>query len=328
MTGLWFNLMSNINLTEKISFAATAVKSSAVSTSDTTDAATEAAAQTIADATDEVTSAWNLFQQNIPALISFGIRVVLCIVVFIIGRFVIKWIRKVVRHSMERANADKGVMQFIDSLLKFLLYAILIFSIAVKLGVESTSVAALLASGGVAVGLALQGTLSNFAGGVLILLLKPFVVGDYIIEDSGKNEGTVKEIQIFYTKLSTVDNKIIVIPNGTLANSTLTNTTEASMRQLDLRVGISYQADLKKAKEILRKLIEESKLIEEQKEHRVFVSDLADSAVILGIRAWVKTEDYWNARWQFLEDIKYQFDENGIEIPYNQLTVHVEREEN
>ena len=141
MTGLWFNLMSNIKLTEKISFAATAVKSSAVSTSDTTDAATEAAAQTIADATDEVTSAWNLFQQNIPALISFGIRVVLCIVVFIIGRFVIKWIRKVVRHSMERANADKGVMQFIDSLLKFLLYAILIFSIAVKLGVESTSVA-------------------------------------------------------------------------------------------------------------------------------------------------------------------------------------------
>ena len=323
MTGLWFNLMSNIKLTEKRSFAATAVQSSAVSTSDTTDAATEAAAQTIADATDEVTSAWNLFQQNIPALISFGIRVVLCIVVFIIGRFVIKWIRKVVRHSMERANADKGVMQFIDSLLKFLLYALLIFSIAVKLGVESTSVAALLASGGVAVGLALQGTLSNFAGGVLILLLKPFVVGDYIIEDSGKNEGTVKEIQIFYTKLSTVDNKIIVIPNGTLAN-----TTEASMRQLDLRVGISYQADLKKAKEILRKLIEESKLIEEQKEHRVFVSDLADSAVILGIRAWVKTEDYWNARWQFLEDIKYQFDENGIEIPYNQLTVHVEREEN
>ena len=326
MTGLWFNLMSNIKLTEKISFAATAVKSSAVSTSDTTDAATEAAAQTIADATDEVTSAWNLFQQNIPALISFGIRVVLCIVVFIIGRFVIKWIRKVVRHSMERANADKGVMQFIDSLLKFLLYALLIFSIAVKLGVESTSVAALLASGGVAVGLALQGTLSNFAGGVLILLLKPFVVGDYIIEDSGKNEGTVKEIQIFYTKLSTVDNKTIVIPNGMLTNNSLTNATAKAERKLNLKVDIAYEADLRKAKAVIEEIIRQDDATIKNEEILVFVHELAESSVVIGARAWVKNEDYWNARWRILEEIKLKLDENEIEMAYPHLTVQMGKE--
>ena len=177
--------------------------------------------------------------ENIPALIGFGVKVLLAIVFFFIGRKVIKIIRKIVRGSLERSSADKGVEQFIDSMIKVVLYALLIFSIAAKFGVDTASVAALLASGGVAIGLALQGSLSNFAGGVLILLLKPFVVGDYIIEDSQKNEGTVKEIQIFYTKLSTVDNKTIVIPNGTLANTSLTNVTAKDVRRLDLSIDIS-----------------------------------------------------------------------------------------
>lgn len=285
-------------------------------------------AESIADAEREVNAAWNLFQQRIPDLLAFGVRVVLCFLFFLIGRFVIKWIRKVVRRSLDRANTDQGVRQFIDSLLKFGLYALLLFIIATRLGVEASSIAALLASAGVAIGLALQGSLSNFAGGVLILLLKPFVVGDYIIEDTNHNEGTVKEIQIFYTKLTTLDNKTIVIPNGTLANNSLTNVTARPERQLDLKVGISYQADMKKAKELLEQLILNNPSIIQEEDHRVFVDNLGESAVILGLRAWVKTEDYWVTRWKLLEEIKTTFDENGIEIPYNQLTVHVEKEYN
>lgn len=258
-----------------------------------------------------------------PSLISFGMKVLLAIVVFIVGKIVIKWIRRVVRRAMERSGADIGVKQFVDSLLKFVLYILLIFGIATNFGVESASVAALLASAGVAIGLALQGSLSNFAGGVLILLLKPFRVGDYIIEDTHKNEGTVKEIQIFYTKLSTVDNKTIVIPNGTLANSSLTNVTAKDERQLDLKISISYDADLKKAKSLIETILIEKEAIIKEDEIKVFVDQLADSAVVLGIRAWVRTEEYWSTRWALLENIKLTLDENNIEIPYNQLTVHL-----
>ncbi len=267
------------------------------------------------------------FQDSIPGFIDFGFRVILAIILFVVGRVVIQWIRKIARHSIERTNADKGVAQFVDSLLKFCLYALLCFMIATKLGVESSSVAALIASAGVAVGLALQGSLSNFAGGILILFLKPFVVGDYIIENGGKTEGTVKEIQIFYTKLSTLDNKTIVIPNGTLANSTLINVTAKPERQLDLKVGVSYQADLCKAKTIINDLLFAEEGIIKEDGTKVFVDSLADSAVMIGIRAWVKTEEYWAVRWRLLENIKLTFDKEGIDIPYNQLTVHMQKDE-
>jgi len=274
----------------------------------------------------DVNAVFAYLQGKIPDVVSFGVRIILCFVLFLIGRMLVKWIRKIVRRSMEHANADKGVMQFIDSFLKFGLYALMLFFIATWLGVEASSIAALLASCGVAIGLALQGSLSNLAGGILILLLKPFVVGDYIIEDSGKNEGTVKEIQIFYTKLSTMDNKIIVIPNGTLANNTLTNVTARPERQLELRVGISYDADIKKAKDLLLQVALSNPSVIQEEEYGVYVDDLADSAVILILRVWVQTEAYKKTRWQLLEDIKYTYDEHGIEIPYNQLTVHVDKE--
>lgn len=270
----------------------------------------------ITDMTAYLESCW-------PKLLNFGIRVVLAIVIFIIGRFIIQWIRRVMRRALERSTADLGVEQFVDSLLKFGLYTILIFSIATKLGVESTSVAALLASAGVAIGLALQGSLSNFAGGVLILLLKPFKVGDYIIEDTHNNEGTVKEIQIFYTKLATLDNKTIVIPNGTLANSSMTNVTAKDERLLNLAIGISYDADLKKAKALIQTLMLNDPSTIKEEEIKVFVSDLAESAVMIGVRAWVKTDEYWETRWRILENIKLTLDENGVEIPYNQVTVHM-----
>ena len=291
---------------------------------------------TIADTTQEVTDATQeavkqvnqltqYVQDSIPGLITFGLKVLAALVAFFIGRLVIRWIRKIVRRSFERSGADKGVEQFVDSLLKYGLYALLVFSLISSLGFDTTSVEAVLASGGVAIGLALQGSLSNFAGGVLILLLKPFVVGDYIIEDTNGKEGTVKEIQIFYTKLSTIDNKTIVIPNGMLTNNSITNATAKDERQLDLRVGISYDADIRQAKNVIEKLLEKDECIIKNEQINVFVHELADSAVVLGIRAWVKNEEYWETRWRLLEEIKILLDENGIEIPYPQMTVHMQK---
>ncbi|MCB6285273.1 mechanosensitive ion channel family protein [[Clostridium] scindens] len=288
-------------------------------TTETTNEVAEVTQQTV----KEVSRFAQYIQDNIPTLIGFGIRVLLALVFFFIGRILIKWIRKIVRRSIERSSADKGVEQFVDSVLKFALYFLLIFSIASKFGVDTTSVAALIASGGVAIGLALQGSLSNFAGGVLILLLKPFEVGDYIIEDSNGKEGTVKEIQIFYTKLSTIDNKTIVIPNGMLTNNSLTNATAKDERRLDLKLSISYSADLKKAKMLIENIIRQDESILKDDEIVVFVDDLADSAVVIGARAWVKNEEFWPTRWRLLETIKLTLDEHGVEIPYPQLTVHM-----
>lgn len=270
---------------------------------------------------------WNklseYIQVNIPVVIQFALQVIFALIVFFVGTKLIKWIRTLVKKSLERGNADVGVSQFIDSLLKFLLYFLLIFSIGTKFGLDATSVAAVLASAGVAIGLALQGSLSNFAGGVLILLLKPFVVGDYIIEDGHKQEGIVTEIQIFYTKLKTADNKIIVIPNGALANNSLTNVTAQEERRVDLSVGVSYDADLKKAKEVIENVLKSDEAVKKDKEMVVFVDSLGDSAVVIGARSWVASEDYWTARWRMLENIKTALDENGIGIPYPQVDVHV-----
>ena len=260
---------------------------------------------------------------KLPGLIDFIIGVILALVVFFIGTQLIKWIRKLIKISMEKGNVDKGVRQFVDSLVKLALYAILIFSIGSKFGLDTTSVAAALASCGVAVGLALQGSLSNFAGGVLILMLKPFVVGDYIIEDNKGREGTVKEIQLFYTKLLTVDNRTVIIPNGSLANTSLTNVTAQDKRRVDLTVGISYDADLKKAKQLIEELFRKDEDVLQNEEIAVFVDSLGESAVVIGARGWVKKDAYWTAKWRMTENIKLTLDENGIEIPFNQVVVHM-----
>lgn len=254
-----------------------------------------------------------------------GIRVVFAILVFLIGSKVIKIVRKMVKKSLVRGNAEQGVIQFLDSFIKAGLYVILVLAIASGFGVDAASVIAVLGSAGVAIGLAIQGSLANLAGGVLILLLKPFKVGDYIKEDTNGNEGTVDEIQLFYTRLVTPENKIIILPNGNLANASLTNVTYAPDRRLDVKVGISYHSDIKKAKEVLLKLLEEDAFTLKEKDMLVYVDELADSAVILGVRCWFKNEDFWPGKWRITEEIKYTLDENGIEIPYPQMDVHIDQ---
>ena len=184
---------------------------------------------------------------------------------------------------------------------------------------------ALLGSAGVAVGLALQGTLSNVAGGVLLLILKPFQVGDYIVLTGTDCEGEVAAMDIFYTKLKTIDNRVIVIPNGTLSNSNLINNTKQERRLIDIEVGISYDADIKEVKRILTDIAKNEKRILDQDGVKIFVSSLADSSVMMGIRCWVSTSDYVATKWALNEEIKIQFDEEGIEIPYQKLDVCIKK---
>ena len=277
----------------------------------------DSAAEATNEAAQEVNQFVQFVQDNIPNIIEFGIKVILALVFFFLGSKVIKWIRKIVHRSFERTNVDAGVAQFVDSMIKFGLYALLIFMIATNFGIESSSIAALIASAGVAVGLALQGSLSNFAGGILILLLKPFAVGDYIVVTQEGIEGTVKEIQIFYTKMATVDNQTVVVPNSILTSNSLTNVTARPERQLDLKVGIGYDSDLKKAKKLIEDMLYSDSSVIQDEDIKVFVDSLGASAVVIGLRAWVKTEEYWATRWRLMEQIKLTFDAEGIEIPYN-----------
>lgn len=293
----------------------------------TTDELQQSAEASVNEVTENMSQFSNYIQEHIPNLINLGIKIIIAIIIFMIGRVIIKWIRKSIRYSFQVKETDAGIATFVDSMVKFGLYILLIIIIAGNLGIELSSITVLFASAGVGVSLALQDFITNFAGGIMILLLRPFTVGDYIIEDTNKNEGTVKEIKIFYTKLMTIENKVIVIPNGKLMNNSLTNVTERDERRLDLKVGISYESDLKKAKEILERLLLSHKDILTNEDWKVFVDSLADSSVVLGIRAYVKMEKYWDTRWELLEQIKLTFDEEGVEIPYNQLTVHMQEKE-
>ena len=266
---------------------------------------------------------WNRISAQIPAVEAFAWKVILAIVIYFIASKVIVKICAIIRAAMNKAGADTGVIQFLTSFVKTALYFLLIVSIAVRFGIKESSIAALLASGGVAIGLALQGGLSNLAGGVIIMLLRPFTVGDYIIENTNSQEGTVVKIDLFYTTLSTVDNRRITIPNGNITNSSIVNVTSQDKRKLEIKVMIGYQSDLKKAKGILETLLHADPAIMSEQEMLVFVDELADDGVILGLRAWVKTEDYWPAKWRLNEEIKLTFDEENIDIPYPQLDVHI-----
>lgn len=255
--------------------------------------------------------------------LDLGIRIVLAVIFFLIGVQMIKLVRKLVNKSMKRAGAEMGAIQFMDSFVKAALYIVLIFMLASSFGLDAASIVALLGSAGVAIGLAVQGSLSNLAGGVLILILKPFKVGDYIRENTTGQEGTVSEIQIFYTKLRTPDNKTIILPNGTLANNSLVNMTDAKCRRLDLVIGISYKADIKKAKEALFKVLREDEYVMKDRELSVYVDELAASSVNLGVRCFFENDRFWEGKWRITEACKYALDEAGIEIPYPQLDVHI-----
>jgi small conductance mechanosensitive channel len=265
------------------------------------------------------------FEELMPKALNMGIRMVIAIVLFIVGLQLIKLIRKVVKKAMSKAKADVGVKQFVDSFINAALFVLLILMIAIECGIDAASIVAIIGSAGVAISLAVQGSLSNLVGGILILLLKPFNVGDYIEDAGSGKQGTVTQIKIFHTTLRTFDNQIIILPNGNLANNVITNVTKEAERRLDISVGISYNSDIDKAKDVLRDMLKEDVAVLKDKEFDVFVESLGESSVNLDIRFWVKKEDYWTAKFRITENTKKTLDKNGVTIPFPQLDVHLDK---
>lgn len=257
-------------------------------------------------------------------LLDFAINLLIAFLILIIGFKLIKTLEKLCRKIFDNSNMDPTLESFLLSFIRLGAKVIVIFCAINKIGVATSSIIAILGSAGLALGLSLQGSLANIAGGVILLLMKPFKVGDYIVESSGK-EGTVQAIGIMYTKLLTVDNKAIMIPNGSLSNATVTNVTFQDKRRVDLLIGISYDDDIRKAKKVLEELVLQEECLMEGEPIQIFVNDYKDSCVELGVRYWVKTGDYWTSRWRVLEEIKYAFDKNQISIPFNQLDVTVKK---
>lgn len=275
----------------------------------------------IGDQVEKVNKVVQYFRDKTPDLIDFGLKLVFALLIFFIGVKLIKFILKTFRKSFAKAGLESGSINFLNSLAKAILYVILLSSLAVYLGVKEASIAALIGSMGLGIVLALKESLSNLAGGFILLIMKPFISGDYIKEDNNGNEGTVQEIDLFYTTLVTPDNSTVSIPNGILANSSLTNISRQDKRQLRESIGISYSADIKRAKEVLEYILTRDEGIMQDEAIDVFVNNLGDSSIELGWRAWVRPDDYWTTRWRIIEIIKYEFDKAGLEIPYQQMEV-------
>lgn len=260
----------------------------------------------------------------LPGLTRVGYRILMAALILIIGFRVAGMVRKMLEKSFTRMEMEVSLKKFLLSMVYAVVCGLSIFIAADKLGISSASIIALLGSAGLAISLSMQNMLGNFAGGVIILLIKPFKVGDYII--CGQEEGTVSAIGLVYTTLNTMDNKQIVLPNGNLANTSLTNVTAQEKRRLELKVGISYQSDLKKAKEILYGLFESHPLIIKDQDLIVFVDQLGESSIIIGARGWVETGSYWNVKWELTEKVKLAFDEAGIEIPFRQMDINIKKD--
>ncbi|MSS62342.1 mechanosensitive ion channel family protein [Velocimicrobium porci] len=260
-------------------------------------------------------------EKLIPALITLGKNLVFALIFIVIARRLIRWLKKILDRSFKRSSLDEGVSKFLLSLISVSLNILMVIVAINIIGIATGSLVALLGSAGLTLGLALQGSLQNFAGGVLILIMKPFRIGDYII--AGADEGTVTGIDIFYTKLLTIDNRKIVIPNGGLSNQSIINVTNEENRRLDLSIPIEYSANIKQVKELLFAIIMQYDSVLKEQPIDVFVSEFADSAILIGVRMWTKKEDYWQLKWALLEEIKERFDENHISIPFNQLDVTI-----
>ena len=265
-----------------------------------------------------------LVHKTLPLAATLGFHILIAVLSFFIGKKLIKWILAFFKKSFVRAGMEEGVAAFLLSVIKFALYFILILIVFEFLGLETGSVVALLGSAGLAVGLALQGSLANFAGGVLILLMKPFVVGDYIVV--GDKEGSVISIDIIYTKLRMVDNKTVIMPNGRLADSDIINVTRQEKRRVDISVSIDYSENIKEVRTVLAEIIKDQEEVLRDEPVDIVVDALGDSSVDMMIHVWVRREDYWQVKWAMLEEIKQKFDELGIMIPYNQLNVHIQTE--
>ncbi len=253
-------------------------------------------------------------------------RLVIALLIIFIGFKIIKHIQKIMKSLFARSSIDPALETFLTSAVNISLKMLLIFIAVSELGVATSSIIAILGSAGIALGLSLQGSLSNIAGGVILLLMKPFKIGDYIYEGGTSNEGFVEAIGIMYTKLRTTDNRSILIPNGQLSSESIINAYGKESRQEDITVGVPYEESIDRIRNVLQEVIDEEEAVIRFQPMEIFVNDFKDSFVEMRIRFWVRTPDYWKCRWRTLENIKRKFDQNGISVPYNQLDVKIRAE--
>lgn len=258
------------------------------------------------------------------ALIDLGLRIGIAFGILIIGFWLAKIMSKALVRLLRVRNTDESLVSFLRSLTSMGIKTLIVITAITQLGVEMTSFVALLGAAGLAIGMAFSGTLSNFAGGVMILLFKPFKVGDFV--DMQGQQGIVQEVLIFNTILTTTDNKVIILANGAVSNGTIINYTKAEKRRVDWSFGISYGDDLKVAKDLLKKFMAEDKRILKKEENFIGLGALADSSVEITVRAWVKTEDYWNVFFEMNERVYNEFPVAGLSIPFPQMDVHVQNQ--
>lgn len=274
---------------------------------------------------DDLAQKKNMFQDYLNTLpekaLGLGIRTFIVLALFLVGYWLIRLLRRILRKSLERTKVSPASIRFIDNCVRIVLYIVLILSLVEYFGVDAASIVALIGSGALTIGLAFQGSLSNFAGGVLILVCKPFVTGDYILEKSTQTEGTVEEINLFYTKIRTMDNRMISMPNSVLSNSTIVDASAFEERRVDLIVPVSYGTEVEKARGVILKVLDRDGVLSHDR--NVFVDSLDNSSVLLGVQFFVSTPDYLMMKRLVLEEIKTEFDRTGITIPFEQIDVHM-----
>lgn len=263
----------------------------------------------------------NIFAVLSGFVTSFGIKLLGAIIIFVIGLKLISWISNIIRNSSKLDKLDNSLRSFLSSFTKIVMYTVLVITIAMILGVPATSFITILASCGVAIGLALQGSLSNFAGGLMILFFKPFKVGDFI-EASGET-GTVVDVSVVYTSLLTLDNKRITMPNGALTNATIKNYSSEEFRRVDLSFNVAYESDDKTVKKIIDDVIQAHPMALKDPAPFVRVSEHSNNAMVYTVRIWCKNDDYWTVYFDVLEGVKEAFDKNNITIPFPQMDVHI-----
>ena len=251
----------------------------------------------------------------------FGLRLFYAVLIIFGGRWVVKLLLKIIKSALEKTTVEETVRIFVANLLNTLLMVIIFIAAINQLGIETTSIIAMLGAAGLAIGLALQGSLANFAAGILIVMFRPYKVGDYI--EAGSSGGTVLDIQIFSTVLKTPDNKVVVVPNGTIMDSSIINYTGQETRRVDIIASCGYDDDIDKVKDILKNILDQDERILEEPEPRIAVSELADNSINFIVRPWVKSSDVLSVKYSILEQIKKRFDAEGISIPYPQRDVHI-----
>jgi small conductance mechanosensitive channel len=274
---------------------------------------------------DGLSQAEQWLTNNSDLFIQYGVNIISALIILFIGNLIVKAVANSVAKVLQKKKMDRAVVEFIHGLVRYLLFVIVLIAALGRLGVQTASVVAVIGAAGLAVGLALQGSLSNFAAGVLIVAFRPFKSGDYV--EIGGVAGSVDSIQIFQTVLTTPDNKMVVVPNGSVIGSPITNYSRHDTRRIDLMIGVSYGADLQKTKELLAKICESDERVLKEPGVQVGVHTLADSSVNFVVRPWVSTAEYWNVYFDLMQAIKEGLDKEGIEIPFPQMDVHMNKVE-